>query len=325
MKHRPTFVSSLFVFPSESSFDLWLSQLRREADRAERLEKQLLQTKEDLENQRLSRQNAEDALRIANEKTKAQDVTTRELQNAIQTLSSKETGSSTAFSNLQKEKERLEGRVRLLEANYQNVVSGATPGRPGRPRSSSLSNMRLTTLERELGETHTALTECRSKLEKSQEKLRLVEDDLVRAGNEKAAVERRMKGELARMKDQLDGKDEDIEQLKAQGGADGFGQEREEELIRRIEEEEAKVSALEKLVRGTQDMKKMQDALDRAEKRLKVEMEKVKKGDEVKHDLTKVRERAMKDLRDAQSQIQGLTRALEERDRRIVFLDGQER
>lgn len=231
--------------------------------------------------------------------------------------------------DLQKEKEILEKRLRLLEANYQNVVSTATPGRPGargaRPRSSSLSDMKVTALERELGETHSALNDCRLKLEKAQERLRQAEDELVRADNEKAGVERRMKGELARMKELLDEKDEDIEQLREQAGGGGLGHDREQELIERIEEEEAKVAALEKLMKDTQDMKKMQDALDRAERRLKSEMEKVKKGEEAKHELARTRDSTQRELRDVRSQLQGLTQALEERDRRIVFLDGQER
>ena len=137
--------------------------------------------------------------------------------------------------------------------------------------------------------------------------------------------ERKMLEEVSTLKERLAEKEEETEQLRAQQGDGGLGREREEELIQRIEEEEAKVLAMEKLVQKSGNMKTMQDALQRAEKKLALEMVKTKAGEERASELVREKEEALDLLDCTRVQVENLTRALQEKDFRIDFLDSQER
>src|SRR5579863_7139047 len=164
----------------------WLSmatQLRLEADRATRLDKELRECRETLDKENFMRQNADLALRSATERAKQEEVARRELQQALESISSRDTTSNAIISNLRNEKVALERRMRELEANLQQVITAATPKRKARARSSSLSDMRITTLEQDLEESQASVTELRAELTKAREKLRRTEDDLCRVEN----------------------------------------------------------------------------------------------------------------------------------------------
>lgn len=214
-----------------------------------------------------------------------------------------------------------------LEVNLQQIISSATPAksRAGRPRSSDFSDVRIKNLERELNEARSLSTTHESDLQAAKEKCGRMQTDLIRAENEKSALERKMLEEVSTLKERLAEKEEETEQLRAQQGDGGLGREREEELIQRIEEEEAKVLAMEKLVQKSGNMKTMQDALQRAEKKLALEMVKTKAGEERASELVREKEEALDLLDCTRVQVENLTRALQEKDFRIDFLDSQER
>jgi uncharacterized coiled-coil protein SlyX len=87
------------------------------------------------------------------------------------------------MSDLRNEKVALERRMRELETNLQQVITAAIPKRKGRARSSSFSDVRITALERDLGESQASMTKVRAELGEAQEKLGRTEEDLCRAEN----------------------------------------------------------------------------------------------------------------------------------------------
>jgi chromosome segregation ATPase len=286
------------------------TQLHMEADRAHRLDEELRECKETLDREKVMRQNADLAVRSAAEREKQEELARRELQQTIETISSSDTASNAIISNLRHEKVALERRMRELEANLQQVITAATPKRKGRARSSSFSGVRITALERDLGDSQASMMELRAELSKAQEKLRRTEEDLCRVENDKTVLERRTSDDIKNMQGIIASKDEEI--MRFSGGVDaGLAQEREEELIRRVEEEEAKVLALERLLSETRDLKAMESALQKAEKRLAAEMSKVKGLEEKNVGLNRDVKRARHELEETRSQAQALKTALD--------------
>jgi septal ring factor EnvC (AmiA/AmiB activator) len=271
------------------------------------------------------RQNADLALRSAAEKGKQEEVTRRELQQALESVSSRETSSNATLSNLRNEKAALERRVRELEANLQQVISAATPKRRrGHARSSSFSDVRITTLERDLGESQASVMELRAELSKAQEKARRTEENLFRVENERTVLERRTADEMKNMQEMLASKDEEM--MRLLGGVDvGLAQEREEELIRRVEEEEAKVLALERLLSESRDLKTVESALEKAEKRLAAEISKAKGLEEKNAGLHKDVKRVQDALEESRTHAQSLNSALDDRASLVHSLQAQER
>ena len=301
-----------------------VTQLHMEADRALRLDEELRGCKENRDREKVMRQNADLAVRSAAEREKQEEIARRELQQALESISSRGTASNAIISNLRNEKAALERRMRELEANLQQVITAATPKRKGRPRSSSFSDVRITALERDLGESQASMMELRAELGKAQEKLRRTEEGLCRVENDKTVFERRTSDDMKNMQGIIASKDEEI--MRLSGGVDaGLAQEREEELIRRVEEEEAKVLALERLLSETQDLKAMESALQKAEKRLAAEMSKVKGLEEKNVGLNRDMKRARHELEETRCQAQALKTTLDENTSLVHALQAQER
>lgn len=299
-------------------------QLLLEADRAQSLDEELRECRERLDKERVMRQNADLTVRSAEEKGKQEEIAQRELQQALEFISSRETASNAIISNLRSEKATHERRIRELEANLQQVLSAATPKRKGRARSSSLSDIRITSLERDLRESRASVLSLQAELGKAQEKLRRNEEDLFRVENAKTVLERRMAEEMKNMEERLASKDEEIVRLS--GGEDlGLAQEREEELIQRVEEEEAKVQALERLLLETRDLKAMESALQKAEKKVAAEISKVKGLEEKNTGLSRDIRQVRDALEKSDAHVQNLKTALNERDSLVHSLKVQER
>lgn len=297
------------------------TQLRLEADRALRLDEELGGCRETLDKEKYMRQNADLALRSAADRGKEEEVARRELQQTLESISSRDTASNAIISNLRNEKVALERRMRELEANMQQVISAATPKRKGRARSSSFSDVRITSLERDLGESQASLMELRAELAKAQEKLRHTEENLVRAENDKTVLERSTAVDIRNIQGIIASKDEEI--MRLSGGDDaGLAQEREEELIRRVEEEEAKVLALERLLSETRDLR---GALQKAEKRLAAETSKVKGLEEKNVGLNRDVKRARGELEETRAQAQALKASFDDSTSLVHALRAQER
>lgn len=300
------------------------TQLRLEADRALRLDEELRECKENLDKEKVMRQNAELTNRSAVEKAKQEEVTRRELEQALESISSRDTSSNAVISNLRNEKVALERRMWELEANLQQVITAATPKRKGRARSSSLSDVRITALERDLGDSQASVAELRAELDKARERLRRSEEDLCRAENDKTVLERRTTDEIKNLQRAIASKDEEIMQLS--GGVDpGLAQQREEELIQRVEDEEAKVLALERLLSETRNVKAVESALQKAEKRLAAETNKVRGLEERNVALHKDVKRVRDALEETRSQAHGFKAALDDSTTLVQALQEKER
>ena len=257
------------------------------------------------------RQNADLTVRSAAEREKQEELTRRELQQALESISSSDTASNAVISNLRNEKVAMERRMRELEANLQQVITAATPKRKGRARPSSFSDVRITTLERDLGESQASMTELRAELSKTQEKFRRTEEDLCRVENDKTVLERRTSDDIKNMQGIIASKDEEIMRVVGwEGGVDaGLAQEREEELIRRVEEEEAKVLAMERLLSETRNLKAMESALQK-QKSASRRMSKAKGLEEKNVGLNRDVKRARHELEETRSQAHVLKTAL---------------
>lgn len=120
-----------------------------------------------------------------------------------------------------------------------------------------------------------------------------------------------MRRQLNELETMLEGKEEELETLMAQQ-EDG-GREREEELLKRVDEDEAKIRALETLVGESHKVTPLRDALKKAERQMKLEIEKAEQSERRSVDLAKEKEVALEELENAR-------RELEDKDMRIQAL-----
>ncbi|GLB35826.1 hypothetical protein LshimejAT787_0301140 [Lyophyllum shimeji] len=225
-----------------------IRKLADETNRALQLEADLNARSESLRNEKIASQNLSQALAAAKESIKQKDLDTRDLQVNLESLSHLSDSHKSQADKLAKEKATLEARVRELQAtNNQTSVPPTTPGhrRPAtrsRSRSSSPSRARITALEQELVQARSLLSQKEADVLLANEKAARAQDELIRVGNEKIAVERQMTRRLAETQAALEEKEEELRDLQ---GMLGNGN-RERELEQRIEEDEAKMSAMEK-------------------------------------------------------------------------------
>ncbi|CAA7264831.1 unnamed protein product [Cyclocybe aegerita] len=216
---------------------------------------------------------------------------------------------------LEREKFVAEARVRELEANLRAVsqpTPTTTPGRRAaaiRPRSSSLSNFRITTLEQDLSEARSLLAKREAEFQAVAQKVTVAQNDLIKADNERAAGERRWMGQLEELQSSMEEKENELEYLRQQAGDGG----REEELLRRIEEDDAKIAALESMIRGMEDPKQSKEKVRRMESRLKDEQRLRVEGEERCIELVREKEEVLDELHDARQELQRLSRELLDR------------
>ncbi|KAF8167355.1 hypothetical protein B0H34DRAFT_739969 [Crassisporium funariophilum] len=291
-----------------------LHKLSHETERALQLETDLRQRSEDLRDEQIASQNVQAALIAAQTKIKNSNLDTRDLQVTLETISHTSDEHKLRGDKLEKERAKLEARVKELEGNVTQPLPTTTPGRRGisRPRSSSLSNFRIISLEQDLVETRSSLAKKETELQAVNQKLSQVQNDLIKADNEKLASERKMKTQMADLQSSLEEKDEELAYLREQQGDSG----REEELLKRIEEDEAKIDALEIMLRGTEDVKHLREKLRRVESQLKEEQHRLAEQEESHIGFIREKEDALDELEDARQIIDRLAKQLKERDAR---------
>ena len=240
----------------------------------------------------------------------------RDLEATLERISHTSDEHKARGDRLEKEKYMLESRVRELENNLRTVtppLPTTTPGRrvaASRPRSSSLSNFRITTLEQDLSDLRTQLAKKDAELAGVSQKFAQVQKDLVMADNEKLASERKWCSRMEELQASLEEKEEELVFLREQG-SDGS---REEELLKRIEEDDAKIAALETMARGASDTKQLKEKVRRLESQLK---------EERNHQIgiVKEKEEALDALDDARRELTRLSRQLQDRDVRERHLN----
>ncbi|TFK77432.1 hypothetical protein BDN72DRAFT_754829 [Pluteus cervinus] len=289
-----------------------LHKLSREADRVIVLEQTVAQHTQELRNERLASQNINAALSAAHEKFKQQTAEYKQLEGTLQTVSYTSNGHNLRSTQLEQEKRALEARIRELESILQRQAQSlsSTPRQlpATRPRSSSLSRLQISSLERELKDTRVQLAQRDDELRSNKQRLSHLQNDLLKTENEKLFLEKRSATRIADLENLLAERAGEVQDLEN----DRLGNEREEELLRRIEEDDAKIAALEKLVGDTYSSGQLQDKLKRVERRLKEEAERVKQLNAERLKLQQEKEGASSDLRKTQEMLSERTVMLEE-------------
>jgi len=164
-------------------------------------------------------------------------------------------------------------------------------------------------MEKDIRELHDMLSGKESEIQKSREKLTQAQDELLRADNERLAQEASHKSQVDNLQALLKEKQEELNYHKEQDG----GLKREIELLQRIEEDDAKIAALEESLRRSNCDKNSRQKLQNIEQRLKAETEKVVDLRTRSIDLEREREDAMNELQCYQIQIQEMERVLQEK------------
>ncbi|KAG2368805.1 hypothetical protein BDR07DRAFT_1457096 [Suillus spraguei] len=239
----------------KTSLNETLYKLSAEADRALRLESDLARRSDELKIEKMASRNGEAALLAAQDKLKAEERAARELEATLDTMSCQSESVRAQTFKLETEKRNMESR------------------RGGRPRSSSVSNFRLPALERELNDAKVLLADKEKTLHDMEMKLTRAQEDLVKTQNTQFSAEKTMQARIAELTSAIEDKDEELEVLKSSQGA-GNAIEREEELLKRIDEDEVRIKTLESLLREQQSGP-TQAAYDKLQRRLRAESEKL--------------------------------------------------
>jgi len=264
-------------------------------------------------------QNVQAALTAAQGKVKDNGLETRELEATLEAISHTSDEHKARGDRLGREKSMLDARVKELESELRKApqhLPTTTPNRRGistgihRPRSSSLSNFNVTTLEQDLVEAQTSLATKDAELRTIHQKLSQVQKDLIKVDNEKLAMERKFKAEVEELQAFLGEKEDELAYLKEQQGDTG----REEELLRRIDEDGAKIEALEMMLRGAEDSQQLKEKLQRVEGQVWQERKHLAELEERQIELIREKEEALDELEEARCDIVGLENKLRDRD-----------
>jgi myosin protein heavy chain len=245
----------------------------------------------------------------------------RDLEATLERLSHTSDEHQAHWVKVEKEKTTLEARVKELEVQLRTVPPLSPAFTPGRripkPRSSSLSNIRINTLEQDLTGLRSQLASKGTEVENMSQRLSRALQDRNKAENERIASERKLHAQIEHLQAALDEKDEELAFLRDQGG-DGV---REEELLKRIEEDDAKIAALEIMLRDADDSKESKEKLRRLEISLNEERQQRDQLEERCFELARERDEALDALGEARQEVAGLAGELEERQLRDDYLE----
>ncbi|KAF5388499.1 hypothetical protein D9757_004731 [Collybiopsis confluens] len=224
-----------------------LQKLNCETSRVLQLESSLQRATSDLQHSNLLTQNTSAALASAEERLRQKDFEAKELERNLASLSHDSDGQHSELARMEQEKRKLEVRVRELQLCSSSAPAPPAPFKtPARARSSSLSSVRLSALEDDLSRLRTTLALRDTELHAVHQKLEVVQRDAIRTNNEYMASESQLRNRIKQVEELASEQEEELRYLKDQGGMRGL--EREEELLNRIDEDDAKIEALERLV-----------------------------------------------------------------------------
>ncbi|KAG2155503.1 hypothetical protein DEU56DRAFT_724162 [Suillus clintonianus] len=286
----------------KTSLNETLYKLSAEADRALRLESDLGRRSDELKMEKMAARNGEAALVAAQDKLKAEERAVRELEATLDTMSCQSDLTRAQTSKLETEKRNMESRLRELERMLENTkpqpaANSRLPQRSGRPRSSSVSSFRSPALERELND---------------------MKEDLVKTQNTQFSAEKTMQARIAELTSVIEDKDEELEVLKSSQGA-GNAMEREEELMKRIDEDEVKIETLESLLRD-QQRGPTQAAYDKLQRRLRAESEKLTCSEKKVQDLLEEKKEAQDACTNMRQQLDKVDQLFQDSEKRVRAL-----
>ncbi|KAJ3753174.1 hypothetical protein EV360DRAFT_88027 [Lentinula raphanica] len=191
--------------------------------------------------------------------------TAKELENTLVSLSRDLEGHQRRIGETEAEKKKFEGRVKELESTVRaTIVSPAVPSSRPRNRSSSISDLRITTLENELAELRRTSGE---------------------PNNDQKAPAARLNNRVAELESLLADREEELQCFQEQGGPGGCER---EELLKLIDEDEAKIQASERLVGDANDLPVLKQKLKDCEEMLKSES--LREKEEVLDELIEARD-----------------------------------
>lgn len=247
---------------------------------------------------------------------------TRDLQATLEAISHTSDEHKARGDRLEREKSMLDARIKEMESELREApqhLPTTTPNRCGTPRrrSFSLSNFKITTLEQDLIEARTALATKDTELRTVHQKLSQVQDNLITVDNEKLAVERKLKAEIGELQAFLEEKEEELGYLKEQQGDTG----REDELLRRVDEDDAKIEALEMMLRDVEDSKQLKEKLQQVEDQVWRGREHVAELEDRQIELIREKEEALDELEEARCNIVDLEQRLREGDIRDLGIN----
>ncbi|KAF8899076.1 hypothetical protein BD779DRAFT_58463 [Infundibulicybe gibba] len=307
----------------KSTLNETLHKLSHESDRALQLEAEASQRYEDLRNAKIASQNVQAALDSAHDRFKAKEMETRDLQEILERVSYTSDEHRAHGARLEKEKSILEARVRELDAAVQESKFPTTTSNGSRvfsrPRSSSVSNTKVVVLEKELNDVRARLSGRETELQAITQRLSQIQSQLMKADNEKLAMERKMSERLAELTSLLEEREDELEYLRS-GQDDGS---REKELLKRIEEDGAKIAALECMMKEMPDIYAKEDLLRRVEHQLEHQVQRTKECEEREIEIIRQKEEALDELDVMKKQIQELITAAQEKEAAIQALSNQ--
>lgn len=298
------------------------SQLSKEAERALQLEEEVSARSSELKTERISLRNTELAWQSAQEKLKAEECAKKELESTLDTVSLHSQATSAERQSVQREKRALESRVRELERIvHTHEAKGVSnvPRKNGRPRSSSVSSFRLPAVEQELNDTKAQLHTKDKNLRVLEQKLTQVQDNLVNAENARISIDKASQKRISELLSILERKEEELGSLRE---TDNTG-EREEELLKRIDEDAAKIAVLEKLVTESQATRTSQPRIQKLQSQLKAECEKVHRSEDLKNRLLYEKDELLRQYEASKREIDEGHEVLMARERQIEELEAR--
>lgn len=235
----------------------------------------------------------------------------RELEDNLERLSRTSDEHQAHWMKVEKEKSVLEARVKEMEVQLRAVqpTPTFTPGRRiPKPRSSSLSNIRINTLEQDLTGLRSQLASKGNEIENMSQKLSRALQDRNQAENERISLERKWHIQIETLQGALDEKEEELLFLREQI-ADGS---REDELLKRIEEDDARIATLEILLRDADDLKEHKEKSRRLEIHLNEERQLKQQLEQRCVQLSRERDESLNALGEARREAAAFARELEE-------------
>ncbi|KAF5323386.1 hypothetical protein D9611_005608 [Ephemerocybe angulata] len=290
-------------------YDEAVNKLRAESEKALTLESDLQQCEEDLRKEKIHTQNIEATLNNAQQTAKEANMSTRDLEATLESLSHQSNTYQERCRILERDKTKLEERVRELQSLLSQSPSPSTSSKrkqSHRPRSSSLSNLRITNLETDISDTRANLQLREKELDSVTKKLAAAQTEANRLSNEKNTIEKRTAAQIAELEAALVEREEELAYLRDEES----GGSREQELMERIEEDEAKISALEAMLRDSQDIAQVESKWKEAEARLQDETRRTQKLVQQQLHAKEEKEAMEEEMDELRSQIQRLELAV---------------
>lgn len=282
------------------------------------LESTLKTCQQDLRNEKIASQNVAQALATAQQHIKEKDCEAKDLQMNLESVSRTSDENNARCAILKTEKATLEAHVRDLQANLQQMTCPpTTPSHkraPRRSRSSSVSESRIPILERELTQLRALVEQRDAELVLANERFSQAQSESIRAGNERIALEKRTSRQISDLNASLEEKEEELLYLRREHDTGS----RERELMDRIEEDGAKISALERLLGERPNIPRMKEALREAEEGLREEHKRVQESENRQIELVKEKEEVLDQLEHVRQEMDRMRKYLREREADIL-------